>query len=88
MPKVVGHVRFSSAKQAAGDSYVRQTRAAKAFADEHRLELADAKLCKKLTVANSEAGRRATPLLKSAKDRNVQAYRARRPLNTAPKVHR
>jgi DNA invertase Pin-like site-specific DNA recombinase len=32
MPKVFSYVRFSSAKQSAGDSYERQIKAAKAFA--------------------------------------------------------
>jgi DNA invertase Pin-like site-specific DNA recombinase len=43
MSKVFSYVRFSSAKQSAGDSYARQTKAAKAFADEHGFELADPK---------------------------------------------
>lgn len=43
MGKVFSYVRFSSAKQAAGDSFARQTKAARAFADEHGLELADSK---------------------------------------------
>ncbi len=41
MGKVFSYIRFSSAKQSAGDSYARQVRAAKAFCDEHSLELAD-----------------------------------------------
>lgn len=41
MPKVFSYGRFSNATQSAGDSYARQTKAAKAFADEHGLELAD-----------------------------------------------
>ena len=43
MSKVFSYVRFSSAKQSAGDSEARQTRAAKAFALEYGLELADSK---------------------------------------------
>jgi DNA invertase Pin-like site-specific DNA recombinase len=41
MSKVFSYIRFSSAKQSAGDSYARQVRAAKAFCDEHSLEMAD-----------------------------------------------
>ena len=41
MPKVFSYVRFSSAKQSAGDSKARQIKSAKAFADEHGYELAD-----------------------------------------------
>jgi len=41
--KVFSYVRFSNATQAAGDSYARQTKAAKAFALERGLELADPK---------------------------------------------
>jgi DNA invertase Pin-like site-specific DNA recombinase len=41
MAKVFSYVRFSSAKQAAGDSEARQMKAAKAFAAEQSLELAD-----------------------------------------------
>jgi DNA invertase Pin-like site-specific DNA recombinase len=41
MSKVFSYIRFSSAKQAAGDSEARQMTAAKAFAAEHNLELAD-----------------------------------------------
>jgi DNA invertase Pin-like site-specific DNA recombinase len=43
MPKVFSYVRFSSAKQSAGDSKARQIKSAKAFADEHGYELADQK---------------------------------------------
>jgi len=43
MPKVFSYVRFSSAKQSAGDSYERQIKAAKAFATSKGLELADPK---------------------------------------------
>ena len=43
MPKVFSYVRFSSAKQSAGDSKARQIKSAKAFADEHGYELADPK---------------------------------------------
>ncbi|TKJ85471.1 recombinase [Pseudomonas koreensis] len=43
MAKVFSYVRFSSAKQSAGDSYERQTKAAKAFAASKGLELADPK---------------------------------------------
>ncbi|MFJ2684024.1 recombinase family protein [Pseudomonas sp. NPDC087342] len=43
MSKVFSYVRFSSAKQSAGDSYERQTKAAKAFAASKGLELADPK---------------------------------------------
>jgi DNA invertase Pin-like site-specific DNA recombinase len=43
MAKVFSYVRFSSAKQSAGDSYERQTKAAKAFAASKELELADPK---------------------------------------------
>jgi len=43
MSKVFSYVRFSSAKQSAGDSYERQIRAAKAFAISKGLELADPK---------------------------------------------
>lgn len=43
MPKVFSYVRFSSAKQSAGDSKARQLKSAKAFADEHGYELADPK---------------------------------------------
>jgi len=39
--KVFSYIRFSSAKQSAGDSYARQVKAAKAFCDENDLELAD-----------------------------------------------
>lgn len=41
MGKVFSYIRFSSAKQSAGDSYSRQVKAAKAFCDENDLELAD-----------------------------------------------
>ena len=41
MSKVFSYIRFSSAKQSAGDSYARQVKAAKAFCDENSLELAD-----------------------------------------------
>lgn len=41
MAKVYSYIRFSSAKQAAGDSEARQMKAAKAFAAEQSLELAD-----------------------------------------------
>ena len=41
MSKVFSYIRFSSAKQSAGDSYARQVRAAKAFCDENDLKLAD-----------------------------------------------
>lgn len=41
MSKVFSYIRFSSAKQSAGDSYARQVRAARAFCDEHSLEMAD-----------------------------------------------
>ncbi|SDW30519.1 Site-specific DNA recombinase [Pseudomonas syringae] len=41
MPKVFSYVRFSSAKQSAGDSKARQIKYAKAFADEYGYELAD-----------------------------------------------
>lgn len=41
MGKVFSYIRFSSAKQSAGDSYARQVKAAKAFCDENDLELAD-----------------------------------------------
>ncbi|WMJ01204.1 recombinase family protein [Pseudomonas chlororaphis subsp. aurantiaca] len=40
MGKVFSYIRFSSAKQSAGDSYARQVKAAKAFCDENGLELA------------------------------------------------
>ncbi|HDS1061164.1 recombinase family protein [Pseudomonas putida] len=40
MSKVFSYIRFSSAKQSAGDSYARQVQAAKAFCDENGLELA------------------------------------------------
>ncbi|MEN5200139.1 recombinase family protein [Pseudomonas wadenswilerensis] len=40
MSKVFSYIRFSSAKQSAGDSYARQVKAAKAFCDENGLELA------------------------------------------------
>jgi DNA invertase Pin-like site-specific DNA recombinase len=43
MSKVFSYIRFSSAKQSAGDSYARQVKAAKAFCDEHGLELADSR---------------------------------------------
>lgn len=43
MPKVFSYVRFSSAKQSAGDSKARQLKSANAFADEHGYELADPK---------------------------------------------
>lgn len=43
MSKVFSYIRFSSAKQSAGDSYARQVRAAKAFCDEYNLEMADAR---------------------------------------------
>jgi DNA invertase Pin-like site-specific DNA recombinase len=43
MARVFSYVRFSSAKQSAGDSYERQTKAAKAFAASKGLELADPK---------------------------------------------
>jgi DNA invertase Pin-like site-specific DNA recombinase len=43
MPKVFSYVRFSSAKQSAGDSYERQIKAAKAFAVAKGFELADVK---------------------------------------------
>lgn len=43
MSKVFSYVRFSSAKQSAGDSYERQIKAAKAFAVSKGLELADPK---------------------------------------------
>ncbi|ERH56496.1 recombinase family protein [Pseudomonas simiae] len=43
MPKVFSYVRFSSAKQSAGDSFERQIKAAKAFATSKGLELADPK---------------------------------------------
>ena len=43
MPKVFSYVRFSSARQSAGDSKARQLKSAKAFADEHGYELADPK---------------------------------------------
>lgn len=43
MGKVFSYVRFSSARQASGNSYERQIKAAKAFCDENGLELADAK---------------------------------------------
>ncbi|MGY2330160.1 recombinase family protein [Pseudomonas sp. SDT2931_S440] len=43
MPKVFSYVRFSSAKQSAGDSKARQIKSAKAFADEYGYELADPK---------------------------------------------
>lgn len=43
MSKVFSYIRFSSAKQSAGDSYARQVRAAKAFCDEYDLEMADAR---------------------------------------------
>lgn len=41
MGKVFSYIRFSSSKQSAGDSYARQVKAAKAFCDEHGLEMAD-----------------------------------------------
>jgi DNA invertase Pin-like site-specific DNA recombinase len=41
MSRVFSYVRFSSAKQSAGDSFERQTKAAKAFATSKGLELAD-----------------------------------------------
>ncbi len=41
MGKVFSYIRFSSAKQSAGDSYARQVKAAKAFCEENDLELAD-----------------------------------------------
>ncbi|MEB3899436.1 recombinase family protein [Pseudomonas putida] len=41
MSKVFSYIRFSSAKQSAGDSYARQVKAAKAFCDENGLEMAD-----------------------------------------------
>lgn len=41
MSKVFSYIRFSSAKQSAGDSYARQVKAAKAFCDEYSLEMAD-----------------------------------------------
>ena len=40
MGKVFSYIRFSSARQSAGDSYARQVRAAKAFCDENGLEMA------------------------------------------------
>lgn len=43
MSKVFSYIRFSSAKQSAGDSEARQMRAAKEFAIERGLELADPK---------------------------------------------
>lgn len=42
-PKVYSYVRFSSDKQAAGDSYRRQMAAAKAFCAESDFELVDSK---------------------------------------------
>ena len=41
MGKVFSYIRFSSARQSAGDSYSRQVKAAKTFCDENDLELAD-----------------------------------------------
>lgn len=41
MSKVFSYIRFSSAKQSAGDSYARQVKAAKAFCDENGLDMAD-----------------------------------------------
>lgn len=41
MSKVFSYIRFSSAKQSAGDSYARQVKAATAFCDENGLEMAD-----------------------------------------------
>ena len=40
-PRAFSYVRFSSAKQADGDSLRRQTEAAREYADRHGLELAD-----------------------------------------------
>lgn len=43
MPKVYSYVRFSSEKQASGNSYRRQIEGAKRFCEEHGFELVDAK---------------------------------------------
>lgn len=43
MSKVFSYGRFSNLTQSSGDSYARQSKAAKAFALEHELELADPK---------------------------------------------
>lgn len=39
MGKVFSYIRFSSARQSAGDSYARQVEAAKTFCDEKGLEM-------------------------------------------------
>jgi DNA invertase Pin-like site-specific DNA recombinase len=43
MAKAYSYIRFSSAKQSAGNSYERQVKAAKEFCEQNGLELADAK---------------------------------------------